>query len=61
MPHYLGRVAKELNAEKVITVHHSKYALSRHPWNEPLENEQQAAQADSLNLIVPLIGEVIPL
>lgn len=61
MPRYLGRVAKELNAEKVITVHHSKYALSRHPWNEPLENELKAAQTDSLNLIVPVIGEVIPL
>lgn len=61
MPSYLGTIAKELNAEKVITVHHSKYALSKHRWNEPLENELKIAQSDSLNLIVPVIGEVIRL
>lgn len=61
MPQYLGRIAKELNAQKVVTVHHSKYALSRHPWDEPLKNELEAAKADSLNLVVPVIGEVIRL
>lgn len=61
MPEYLGQVAMDLNAEKVITVHHSKFALSRHPWDEPLRNEQQAAKEDSLNLIVPVIGEVVRL
>lgn len=58
MPLYLGKIAKELNAAGVITVHHSKYALSHHPWDEPLKNELKAAQTDSLNLIVPVIGEV---
>lgn len=61
MPCYLGRIAKELNAEKVITVHHSKYALSRHRWNEPLENELHASKADSFPLAVPVIGEVVRL
>lgn len=59
MPRYLGRIAKELNAGKVITVHHSKYALSRHRWEEPLENELEAAKADALPLLVPAIGEVV--
>lgn len=61
MPQYLGRIVKELNARKVVTVHHSKYALSRHPWDEPLKNELEAAKKDSLNLVVPVIGEVIRL
>ena len=30
MPQYLGQAARDLNAEKILTVHHSKYALARH-------------------------------
>lgn len=59
MPAFLGRIAKELRAERIITVHHSKYALARHPWDEPLRNEQEAARRDSLNLIVARIGEPV--
>lgn len=61
MPQELGSVAKDLKAKRVITVHHSKYALSKHPWDEPLKNESEAAARDSLNLIVPVIGQVIEL
>ncbi len=61
MPAYLGREAKELGAARVMTVHHSKYALARHAWDEPLRNEQQAAREDSLQLLVPIIGEVVRL
>lgn len=34
LPKYLGQIARDLNVEKVLTVHHSKYALARHPWND---------------------------
>lgn len=61
MPHYLGQVARDLKAEKIITVHHSKYALAKHPWDEPLKNEIKIAKEDSLNLIIPVIGQVIDL
>ena len=61
MPRYLGQAAKDLKAKKIITVHHSKYALARHRWDEPLENEIKAAKEDSLNLFVPVIGQVIGL
>ena len=61
MPVYLGREAKELKAKRVVTVHHSKYALARHPWDEPLRNELHAAKEDSLDLIVPMIGEAVEL
>ena len=37
MPQYLGQVARDLNAEKILTVHHSKYALARHRWDEPFK------------------------
>lgn len=32
MPVYLGQIAKDLKAEQIVTVHHSKYALARHRW-----------------------------
>lgn len=59
MPAYLGREARELGAKQIMTIHHSKYALARHPWDEPLENERRAEKEDSLNLLVSKIGEVV--
>lgn len=61
MPVFLGRIAKELNARRFVTVHHSKYALSRHPWDEPLRTEKEMSMGAGRELIVPLIGEVVVL
>ena len=43
MPAALGEAAHDLNAKRLVTVHHSKYALACHPWDEPLRNELEAA------------------
>ncbi len=61
MPQYLGQAAKEVKAKKIVTVHHSKYALARHKWDEPLKNEIRAAEKDKFNLVAPMIGEVVQL
>ena len=61
MPQYLGQAAKDLKARKVVTVHHSKYALARHRWDEPLKNEIEMVKENSLELIVPVIGQVMNL
>lgn len=61
MPQYLGCEALELGAACILTVHHSKYALARHPWDEPLKNAKRLAEEDSLKVLRPVIGEVIPL
>ena len=61
MPQYLGQVARDLNAEKLLTVHHSKYALARHRWDEPLKNAMNLKEKDSLNVLMPIIGEVVRL
>ena len=55
------RMIKDLKAKKIMTVHHSKYALAKHPWNEPLTNEKKMQEQDSLNMMIPEIGEVMPL
>lgn len=59
LPEDLARVAKDLNANKILTVHHSKYALARHRWEEPAMNAQRLGMTDSLNVLLPVIGEVV--
>lgn len=61
MPASLGEAARDLKTKRLVTVHHSKYALARHPWDEPLKNETEAAVRNSLDLIVPEIGQVVEL
>lgn len=59
MPQYLVQAIRDLGAKKVLTVHHSKYALANHRWDEPLMNAKKAA--DSLNVLLPVLGEIIML
>ena len=39
LPAELPQVCRDLGTKEVITVHHSKYTLSKHPWDEPRRNE----------------------
>ena len=39
LPTELPQVCRDLGAKEVVTVHHSKYTLSKHPWDEPRRNE----------------------
>lgn len=58
LPSQLGKAANEIGAEETITVHHSKFALSYHPWNEPLKNEIDASMNDGFKLRILNIGEI---
>ena len=57
MPEELGIAMQELNAKQYITVHHSKYTLSKHSWDDPLKAEQQAAKDSNKDLLVLTIGK----
>ncbi len=59
LPEGLVMAAKDLGAARLMTMHHSKYALGKHSWKEPLENISGAAERDSLNLLTPMIGEPV--
>lgn len=61
MPEYLGQAIRDLKAKRTVTVHHGKYALAKHAWDEPFENAAMVAEKDSLDLIIPMIGEIIEL
>ena len=39
LPAELPQVCRDLGAKEIITVHHSKYTLSKHAWDEPRRNE----------------------
>ena len=49
------------DGQRFLTVHHSKYALAKHRWDEPLKNAEEMKNKDSLNVLIPEIGEVVAL
>lgn len=59
MPRFLAEEASDLGARSVVTVHHSKYALARHPWDEPLENARHLDCAGPWRVLQPRIGQVL--
>ena len=61
LPEQLGLEIKEMNARHAITVHHSKFALANHEWDEPLRNELNAALQYDFPLIVLTIGKITAL
>ena len=60
MPDELRQAIDDLHPRKVVTVHHSKYALAGHPWYEPLENALRLSQA-SVPMLIPRPGEAVAL
>lgn len=60
MPDQTIKIAKEINAKKILPVHSSKFRLALHQWDEPLELITKN-NTDNLNIITPIIGEKINL
>lgn len=58
LPEELEKETMELGAQHVVTVHHSKFKLSYHPWNEPTQNAKEL-QEKGIPVITPTIGEVV--
>ncbi len=61
LPEQLGKEVSELGARRFVTVHHSKFCLARHSWEEPRRNERQAAEQYGLSLITCSIGQIVEL
>lgn len=61
MPQYMTQAARDLKAKRILTVHHSKYALAKHRWDEPLKNAENMKYKDSLDVLIPEIGEIVRL
>lgn len=62
LPADLAQAVADLGAKQVFTFHNSKYALARHPWNEPLENARRIIRENpSAGLVMPVIGQPVRL
>lgn len=61
LPEEVALAATELKAKNMLPVHHSKFTLARHPWNEPLERISALSQGKAYRLATPVIGEKVRL
>ena len=59
MPEDLEKAVTDINAKFLITGHNSKFALSNHCWNEPIDNIIQFSVLNNINLMNPIIGEIL--
>ncbi|MDR2598321.1 MAG: MBL fold metallo-hydrolase, partial [Holosporales bacterium] len=53
--------AEDLRAKSLLPVHNSKFALSTHPWNEPLNEITRICKNKGIHLITPVIGQLVNL
>lgn len=61
LPQEVAQATAELNAKNMIPVHHSKFTLAKHPWNEPLNEITKYSQNKNYRLATPMIGELVNL
>ncbi len=62
LPSQMPDAIRALNACMTVPTHNSKFALSRHSWDEPMRIMQELAASDStLHIQMPVIGQPIPI
>ena len=59
LPKDLEQAMLDLQAKQYITVHHDKFSLAPHAWNEPDSVAQQIAAKDHLQVLDQPIGAVV--
>lgn len=59
LPEETLQAAKDLRAKRLFPVHSSKFALSLHAWDEPLNKLSEIDKNSNIPLITPIIGEVV--
>ncbi|SFC21326.1 L-ascorbate metabolism protein UlaG, beta-lactamase superfamily [Parapedobacter composti] len=59
LPEQVLDAARDLGTKRVLPVHHSKFALAMHAWNEPLTRITQANKHIGLPLLTPKIGQPV--
>lgn len=61
LPEQVSLEAKELNATRVLPIHWGKFALADHNWKEPIEILSKISKENNIQLITPMIGEIVEL
>lgn len=61
LPEDVIQASIDVNAKNIIPVHSSKFALALHAWNEPLKKVTELGKGKNLNILTPMIGEIVDL
>lgn len=61
LPEETVEAARDLNTKILLPVHWGKFSLAMHPWDEPIKRVVAKAEALKINLVTPLIGEILKL
>ena len=61
MPDKAFIAAEDLNANRIMPVHNSKFALADHPWDEPMNMISGNNKDSAISVVTPQIGEVVNL
>ncbi|MCZ4243035.1 MBL fold metallo-hydrolase [Pedobacter punctiformis] len=59
LPEEVVKASLDLKAKNVIPVHHSKFTLGKHPWDEPLIRITKLSVHQPYRLATPMIGESV--
>lgn len=60
-PEEVLKAGQDLRAKRIFPVHSSKFALAKHPWDEPLIQLTELNKSYNFPLVTPIIGEVVNL
>lgn len=61
MPNEISQAFLDLKAKQLFSVHNSKFALARHPWDKPLIEVKTLSKELNIPLMHPMIGEQVNL
>lgn len=59
LPEEVVKATLTLKAKHLLPVHHSKFTLAKHPWDEPLIKITELSANKPYQLATPLIGEIV--
>lgn len=61
LPEEVVQATLQLKAKRLLPVHHSKFTLAKHPWDEPLVKITELSAPQPYRLATPMIGEIVDL
>lgn len=61
LPEEVAQATIDLQAKHLLTVHHSKFTLGKHAWDEPLIKITALSKSRPYRLTTPMIGETVRL
>jgi L-ascorbate metabolism protein UlaG (beta-lactamase superfamily) len=59
LPEETIQAALDLKAIATIPVHNSKFSIAYHDWDDPLRRARASASEKGLNLLTPIIGQIV--